>query len=166
MPNILRFLTRPIEIIVAALLLAMVAALLLEVVLRFTTQTSLPWTSEFARYAMVWITFLGAALAIRDREHIQVTFFVMLLPKVGRRVALIAIDIVLLAFVATMLRYSVGIVKTEMAMRTAALEIPFGLVVLAMPIAGVLMIIYLLADIGALLRDDDAARPSEEAGPC
>lgn len=164
MPQFVRLLTRPIEVLVALLLFAMMAALLAEVVLRFTVQTSLPWSSEFARYAMVWITFLGAALAIRDRDHIRVTFFVNLLPRVGRRYALVMIDVVLLAFVAVMLRYSVGVVQTEMGMRTSALDIPFGYVVLAMPVAGVLMVVYLLADIGALLRGEDEA--DEEIGPC
>ena len=165
MTNVLRYLHKPFELLIAALLLAMAAALLLDVVLRFAISTSLPWSSEFARYSMVWITFIGAALAIRDRDHIQVTFFLTLLPNASRRVALIIIDIILLAFVATMLRYSIGIVETEMGMRTAAMNIPFGYVVLAMPLAGVLMVIFLLADLGRLFREKEV-RPNEEAGPC
>ncbi len=156
-----RVLIKPVEMLVAAVLMAMACALMLEVVLRFAFEMSLPWTSEFARYAMIWITFLGAALAVRERGHIQVTFFVNLLPGSARKYAFILIDVLLLAFIVTILRYSIEVVQTEMKMTTAALDIPFGFVVLALPVSGVLMIIYLLADIADLVRMDDVT-PSEE----
>ncbi len=151
-----RIMTRATEVLVAALLAAMACALFLEVVLRFGFGVSLPWTSEFSRYAMIWVTFFGAALAVRGREHIQVTFFIGLLPRSCWKYVLIAINVALMAFVAALIRYSVAIVATEMNMRTAALDIPFGLVVAALPLSGVLMLIYLLADTATLLRKDAA----------
>jgi len=146
-------LTRAIEMIVIALLALMAGVLILEVALRFFARVSFPWASEFARYAMVWVTFLGAALAVKDREHIRVVFFVSLLANVARRNALVAINVVLLAFLATLLRFSIDIVAIEMTMRTSALGIPFGLVVMAAPASGVLMMIYLLVDTGRLFRE-------------
>lgn len=151
-----RILTRTTEILVAGLLAAMAAALLLEVGLRYGLGISLPWTSEFARYAMIWVTFLGAALAIREREHIRVTFFIRLLPPSTWKYSLIFINVVLMIFVAALIRYSVPIVSAEMNMRTAALDIPFGLVVAALPLSGILMLIYLLADTGAILKNEQA----------
>lgn len=158
-----RILTKATEILVSGLLAAMAVALLLEVVLRFGFGISLPWTSEFSRYAMIWITFFGAALAIRGREHIQVTFFIRLLPRTTWKYALVFINVALMTFVAALIRYSVGIVEAEMSMRTAALNIPFGVVVAALPISGVLMLVYLLADTGSILRGENAEFSDGEA---
>jgi TRAP-type C4-dicarboxylate transport system permease small subunit len=137
-------LTRATEILVAGLLAAMAVALLLEVALRYGLGISLPWTSEFARYAMIWITFFGAALAIREREHIQVTFFIRLLPRSLWKYSLVFINVALMAF-------------------TAALNIPFGIVVAALPLSGFLMLVYLLADTGAILRNENVEFPEGEA---
>lgn len=156
-------LTKATEVIVATLLAAMAAALLLEVALRYGLGISLPWTSEFARYAMIWITFFGAALAIREREHIQVTFFIRLLPRPMWKYSLIFINVALMAFVAALIRYSVTIVAAEMSMRTAALNIPFGVVVAALPLSGILMLVYLLADTGAILRNRNVEFSEGEA---
>jgi TRAP-type C4-dicarboxylate transport system permease small subunit len=158
-----RILTRATEILVAGLLAAMAVALLLEVALRYGLGISLPWTSEFARYAMIWITFFGAALAIREREHIQVTFFIRLLPRSLWKYSLVFINVALMAFVAALIRYSVTIVSAEMSMRTAALNIPFGIVVAALPLSGFLMLVYLLADTGAILRNENVEFPEGEA---
>jgi len=157
-------LTRVIEALVIALLATMAGVLMLEVALRFSVRMSLSWVSEFARYAMVWMTFLGAALALKDREHIRVAFFVSLLPRMARRQALIAINVVLLVFLAALIRFSIAIVTIEMSMRTSALEIPFGWVVAAAPVSGVLMMLYLLIDTGRLFRgeipdNEDAQEP-------
>jgi len=158
-------LTCGVEKLVALLLAVMAGVLMLEVALRFFAQTSLPWASEFARYAMVWVTFLGAALAVRDREHIRVAFFVALLPQVAHRNALIAINFVLLAFLILLLRLSIEVVEIEMTMRTSALDIPFGWVVMAAPAAGVLMVVYLLADTGRLFREGTPSPDDGEPGP-
>lgn len=154
MQGLNRILTRSTEILVSMLLFAMAAALLLEVALRFIFSTSLPWTSEFSRYAMIWITFFGAALAIKGREHIRVTFFVTLLPERLWRHVLVLINLVLMVFVGALLRYGITITASEMKMRTAAMDIPFGLVVAALPVSAALMLIYLLADTADLLKSE------------
>lgn len=161
MRTTLNVLTRALEYLVGALLAMMAAALLLEVLLRFVFETSLPWTSEFARYAMIWITFVGAALAIKERSHIQINFFVRLLPRNLERYAYIAVNLILIAFVAVLLKNSIITVQTEMKVYTAAMNIPFGYIVLSLPLAGVFMIIYLLMDIKALLNNEQVETPDE-----
>ncbi len=159
----LNVLTYALEYLVGALLATMAAALLLEVVLRFVFEISLPWTSEFARYAMIWITFVGAALAIKERSHIQINFFVRLLPKSIERYGYIAVNLILIAFVVVLLKNSIITVQTEMMVQTAAMNIPFGYIVLSLPLAGVFMIFYLLMDIKALLNNEQVETPEEVA---
>src|SRR5690554_5797574 len=155
----IQILTRGLEYLVGALLFVMAAALLLEVVLRFLFEMSLPWTSELARFTMIWITFLGAALAIKERSNIQINFFVRLLPAKAERYCYVAVNVLLIVFVAMLLKHSVATVQSEMRLYTAALNIPFGYIVMSLPVSGVLMILYLLVDIKALLNNEQVQSP-------
>lgn len=44
-----------------------------NVVLRFLFSTGLTFSDEIARYAFVWSTFLGAAIAMQENAHIGIT---------------------------------------------------------------------------------------------
>ena len=55
------------------ILLALMCILLFtQVVTRYVFVVSLPWLEESARYGMITLTFLGAAMATRERIHIRV----------------------------------------------------------------------------------------------
>ena len=60
----------------ALLLGAIVLVMFAQVVFRYTLNNSLSWSEELAKYLFIWLTFLGAALCIRDRIHIGVEFLV------------------------------------------------------------------------------------------
>jgi TRAP-type transport system small permease protein len=44
-----------------------------QVVFRYLLQVSVPWTEEAARWFYAWQVFLGSALAMRARIHLQIT---------------------------------------------------------------------------------------------
>ena len=63
---------------VGGMLLVMVALVFTQIVVRFVLpklglDASLPWTEEAARYLMVWVIFLGGAIAARRGLLIAVT---------------------------------------------------------------------------------------------
>ncbi len=53
---------------------------LTAVFFRYALNQSLSWSDELVRYLFVWFTLLGAAIALREREHIRVDYFVGKLP--------------------------------------------------------------------------------------
>lgn len=53
---------------------AIFLAMLLEIGSRALLGTSFAWNTEFCRYALVWVTFVGAVYVRRERSHIQVLF--------------------------------------------------------------------------------------------
>ena len=76
---------------VGGMLLAMVALVFTQIVVRFVLPklglaTSLPWTEEAARYLMVWVIFLGGAIAARRGLLIAVTALQEALPARSGRV--------------------------------------------------------------------------------
>lgn len=47
--------------------------MLMEIASRLIFRKSFEWNTEYCRYALVWVTFIGAIYVRRDRSHIQVT---------------------------------------------------------------------------------------------
>jgi len=89
------------DLVLVFLLAAIVVIALLAVFCRYVLNHSLVWSDEVVRYLFVWFTLLGAAITLRDREHIRVEYFVELLPAGPRRlVELVMLVGVLLFYLA------------------------------------------------------------------
>jgi len=73
------------DYVIDALFAATILAITAQVLWRYAFRDALPWTEELARYLFIWITFLGAALAVRDGTHIRVSLLVERLPARWRR---------------------------------------------------------------------------------
>jgi TRAP-type C4-dicarboxylate transport system permease small subunit len=83
----LYFLT--LKAIMALLLAAMCVMVFGNVVLRYLFKQGLTASDELSRLFFVWLTFVGAAVAIRERGHIGVDMLVRRLPPLGARLCLV-----------------------------------------------------------------------------
>ncbi len=78
---------RAADALLIGLSAALVSIMLAAVYFRYALNRSLSWSDEVVRYLFVWFTLLGAAVAVREREHIRVDYFVEKLPPSLRRAA-------------------------------------------------------------------------------
>ena len=69
----------------AALLAAMVLMVFGNVVLRYAFNQGITASDELSRLFFVWLTFIGAAVAIREHGHIGVDMLVRRLPPLARQ---------------------------------------------------------------------------------
>jgi TRAP-type C4-dicarboxylate transport system permease small subunit len=53
-----------------AFLLTMFVSVLIQIFFRYVLKTPLTWTEEASRYSFIWTVLLGAAFAVRRREHV------------------------------------------------------------------------------------------------
>ena len=79
-----------VRILIGLGLLSMVVLISLQVTVRFILPklgmpAGLPWTEEAARYLMVWVIFLGGAIAARHGLLIAVTALIEALPAAPSR---------------------------------------------------------------------------------
>jgi TRAP-type C4-dicarboxylate transport system permease small subunit len=129
----------------ALLVLAMTAVTFAQVVARYVFGEPLIWSEEAARYLFVWVSLIGAALAMREGGHYALDALVLRLPPVLRQVARNLALLVSVAFLLVLLR--TGIAETQQAaMQDAAtLPIRMDLPYLAIPIGAGLMLFHLAA---------------------
>lgn len=67
---------RSLDIALIAILGAMSLLVAINVFFRFVLNSSIYWGDEVALVLMVWLTFLGAAVATREKEHYEFKYLV------------------------------------------------------------------------------------------
>jgi len=128
---------------VVAILAAMASMVFANVALRFFTDRSILWVEEVSRYLMIWLTFLGAGLVLRYGGHIGIDTLQERCPGIAPAIRA-AIFAVMLVFFAAMLWLGLRYAAFAWSQTTPVLQIPIGVVYLALPIGFALLIIHAL----------------------
>jgi TRAP-type C4-dicarboxylate transport system permease small subunit len=136
---------------VILILAAMAVMVFANVALRFLTDHSILWVEEVSRYLMIWLTFLGAPVVLRYGGHVGIDTLQNALPRHAAWIRL-AIFVLLLTFFATMLWLGVRYSMVTWGQTTPVMQIPIGVVYLAMPIGFALMIVHLVLMMASYVR--------------
>ena len=106
--KVLKFLNERLEEIFLVIL--MIAATLLvaaAVVTRFILKVPLPWSEEIARYMFLWLTWVGAAYATKERKHVRIDIVYEKLPEAGKKICTAISTVIWIIFLAIMVYLSV-----------------------------------------------------------
>jgi TRAP-type C4-dicarboxylate transport system permease small subunit len=123
---------------------AIVVISFVAVISRYVLNDSLTWSEEMTRYMFIWIVFLGAAIAVRQRAHIAIDLFTGRISARGERVLNAIERLTTIAFALLVGIPGLAFVRIGMSNLSPALEIPMG-VVYAAPVLGcALIILYVL----------------------
>ncbi len=137
---------RAVEGLISIALVVILTEVIVEVSARYIFHTSLPWGAEVSQTLLVWLTFLGAAEACRRNEHMAVRFILEGLPSKKLRKALdLSGKLIMLVFVSVSIWSGWQVVQRTWSMKTTALQIPAGILYLALP-AGFLIMILAIVD--------------------
>jgi TRAP-type C4-dicarboxylate transport system permease small subunit len=79
---------KTLEVLVVACLVAMVIMVFGNVVLRYTMNSGILISEEMSRYCFIWLTYIGAMVAMREKGHLGVDTLVRHLPLLGKKVCL------------------------------------------------------------------------------
>ncbi len=104
------------------------------------------WSEEIPRYLLVWITYLGAALAVKYKEHISLDVFFNLMPVRVRQVGHLFLNILVAIVALIMVVYGVSLVNHFGDDLMESIPLTNFWLYLAMPISGSLMIFYIIQD--------------------
>ena len=104
------------------------------------------WSEEVPRYLLVWITYLGAALAVKYKEHISLEFFFNLMPLRARQVGHLLLNGLIAIVGVIMLVYGIGLVNHFGDDLMESIPVKNFWLYLAMPISGTMMLLYVVQD--------------------
>ncbi|HTT38429.1 MAG TPA: TRAP transporter small permease subunit [Burkholderiales bacterium] len=99
----LRLLELLIEWVVVALMVALVAIVSLQFIDRHFLDTGIAAPDQYARVALVWLTCIGFAIAVRAGLNVRVDLIDSHLPSRARRVLELAFDALMLMLTAILL---------------------------------------------------------------
>jgi TRAP-type C4-dicarboxylate transport system permease small subunit len=144
-----------LRFVLFALTVALVATVAVGVFWRYALSQSLYWATEVPNFLFVWMVFLGAVVAYREKKHIAFTALLDRMRPANRRWGEIVVHAVVLAFAGFLLATGSLVVRQTMTSPSEALKIPLGYLYSVLPFASVLLSIEALASIARLLRPRD-----------
>jgi len=154
--------------IIVACLAAMVVLVFGNVVLRYGFNSGITISEELSRWLLVWLTFLGAIVAMREHAHLGVDTLVRMLPAYGKRICFV-INYGLMLFADWLLlsgswRQTIINIDDRAPATGLSLGIFYGVGVIFGVSAGIILIYDLYRVITGQASEEDmvAVRDSEE----
>lgn len=141
---------RAAQAAVIALLGAILVIVVIQIVLRYGFGTSLTWSEEVVRYLLIWLTFVGAAVAVREGSLVGLDLLQRVAERAGFDRSLgVLISLFGLAFVLAIAYYGYKLTMAPAIQRQSfsTLPLPMSLVYAAVPVSAVLMTVQLIDQI-------------------
>jgi TRAP-type C4-dicarboxylate transport system permease small subunit len=140
------------ELLLVIMLSIMVIMVFGNVVLRYGFNSGIISSEELSRFLFIWITFLGAIIAMRENAHLGLDTLVRVLPLVGKK-ACFAVSNVLMLICCMLMFYGTykqhGINATTLS---AVVELPMSWVYGVGYLASVAMGLLIAGNLLRLVR--------------
>lgn len=128
----------------------MVINVLWQVFTRYLTGSPSSFTDELSRYLMIWLGILGAAYVSGKNMHVAIDYLPSKLKEKPRKRLATFVHILVLLFALFALVIG-GIrlvyISFTLGQTTPALGMPLAVVYLVLPLSGLLIVYYKLADL-------------------
>lgn len=129
--------------IIAALTAIMVLVCCWQVVTRFVLNNPSKYTEEFLRYALIWLTMLGAPYAYGLEKHLAIHVVTNKFKKKNLLINKMGVEIIVLILsISVLIVGGFIVVSNAVGQISPAMQIPMQFYYLCIPLSGLLMAIY------------------------
>ncbi len=137
-----------VEIIIALQAATLSVIVMLQVIFRYVLNNPLAWTEEMARFLLIWIVLLGAAIGIKRKSHFSLDIVTKKFSQTAQDRLQFATDVFLFVLIFDVMVYN-GVYLTNLTLRqiSPALHIPMSYVYSSVLAGGVLSCCYIMEDI-------------------
>jgi TRAP-type C4-dicarboxylate transport system permease small subunit len=139
------------EVGLFATLTLMTAVTILQIACRLWFK-ALTWSEEATCFLLVFASFLGTTVAFRRGANIAVNFVLDALPRSVKKTALIAIELVGIAFFAATGWYGAVLCVSERMQTASSMPISMAWMYLVFPLTGAVTILHLAVHVENLLK--------------
>lgn len=149
-------LDRVLQLALAALMLFMVGVVLWQVFTRFVLRAPASGTEELVRFALLWLSLLGASYGFGQNAHLAIDLLPSALGSRGRSVHRLLVLSVVGLFATSILVVGGGrLVQLTLALgqASASLSVERGYVYLVLPFSGLIIVFYALEESLGIRRE-------------
>lgn len=148
-------------LLTAATLAVALVSMGAQVVFRYALDDSLIWAEELARYALIWSSMIGAAVAYRQAGHVAITEFVGRLPEFLQQQIRRLVHLLVLGFAVILAWEGWALAMRNFARHqlSPAMQIEIAWIYMALPVGGAMLAIAACEGVWS------ARRPSQATGP-
>jgi len=132
------------RVAIALMMAAMVLDVLFGVANRYVFKFSISWTEQLARFLLIWISMLGAAIAVRLGAHIGVMFVVARFKR-WRPWIMVINSILVIGFLCTVGAYGIKLSISQSKQYSPVLQVSMLWPFLSIPTGCFFMIIHYLS---------------------
>jgi TRAP-type C4-dicarboxylate transport system permease small subunit len=141
-----------LEIICILIFSLMVIVGTYQIVTRYVFSSPSTVSEELLTYAFTWLALFAAALVFGKRDHMRMSYFADKM-KVSKALLSLIAEVLVIGFAALVLVYGgASITRLTATQVTASLGVPMSYVYSALPVSGVLIVIYGLLNIYDILQ--------------
>jgi C4-dicarboxylate transporter, DctQ subunit len=153
-----------------AILVLCAASICADVVMRYFFGRPIMGSTELTEYALVYITFLGAAWAVPRGAHIDIDAFVIHMPETVQKVCALIGNIVSLAVALALTVFGTWTTWTAYIrhlFKPTLLEVPTWIVLIVIPVGSLVLALRYLVEVGLTAQAIAQGRPmlKRERGP-
>ena len=147
-------LDKVLEVICCILLSLMTIFATWQVASRYVFNNPSTVTEELVLICFVWMGLLGAAYVFGKQEHMRMSFLVDKLSDKNQNKIKLLSEIVVMIFAALVLVFG-GFRMSQLSMGqiSSSLQIPMGYIYLALPLSGVVTIVYNILNVSKIVKE-------------
>lgn len=138
-----KFIDKTAEYISSTLLIATSMLVFIQVILRYFFNYSISWSEEVSLLMIVWFIFIGCSVTAKEDGHISMEILENILPKKGKMVSVIIVNIINVIFCGIIIYAGIGMVRNAIELNSLATSInmPLWFTYVSVPVGMTLMLI-------------------------
>jgi TRAP-type transport system small permease protein len=116
-----------LEVAMALFLALMVLMVFGNVVLRYGFNSGIAISEELSRWLFVWVTFMGAVVALKEKAHLGTDMLISRISMFGRKLCLGVSYVLMLALCGVLFKGAWEQTKINASSTSAAMEVSMGI---------------------------------------
>ncbi len=140
-----QIINKGIEVFLVTIFGLLVLDVLWQVFSRYFIGQSSSFTEEFARFALIWLSILGAAYLNGKQAHLSIDYLLQKLSQEKKKKRVLIIEIIMALFALIVLvigGINLVYITLHLGQTSPALHVPLGYVYAIVPFSGLLIIFY------------------------
>ena len=139
------------EIVAGTFMVVMSLTTFANVLARYFFNNPIQWAEELARYAFIWVVFLGAVVCTKRKRHITIDILLPVLPARATAWVRVVADLCTLGVALVIVYYGTKLTAAATQI-TATLQVPHYVVYVVVPVSAALICVHTMGDLRGNLR--------------